>query len=47
MHLAEHQVIDRHDRRLVSIDVAAYASKNRYNPTLYEVRQALIFESRT
>src|SRR5215472_8082168 len=46
MQLVEQHVIDRRDRRFVSIDAAAFASKNLYNAALYEVRQAYIFEHR-
>ena len=46
MQLVEQHVIDRHDSRLVPIDVAAFASKNLYNAALYEVRQVFIFERR-
>ncbi|HYU77307.1 MAG TPA: transposase [Ktedonobacteraceae bacterium] len=40
MQLTEQHVIDRADPRYDVIDAAAFASKNLYNATLYEMRQA-------
>ncbi|HEV8193452.1 MAG TPA: hypothetical protein VGP82_18470 [Ktedonobacterales bacterium] len=40
MHLVEHHVITRADRRFTAIDCAAFASKNLYNKALYGTRQA-------
>jgi putative transposase len=45
MHLTEQHVIDRRDLRYQSIDAVAFASKNLYNATLYEVRQSFIHHS--
>ena len=42
MQLVEQHRIDRHDPRWAAIDVAAFASKNPYNATLYQTRQAYI-----
>ncbi len=39
--LTEQHVIDRKDPRYAAIDAAAFASKNLYNASLYEMRQAL------
>ena len=47
MHLVEQHRIDRHDPRWAAIDIAAFASKNLYNATLYETRQAYIFRHHT
>jgi putative transposase len=46
MQLVEQHVIDRRDRRFVSIDAAAFLAKNLYNAALYLVRQSFIFEHR-
>ncbi len=43
MQLVEQHVISKHDPRYAPIDVAAFASKNLYNASLYEMRQAFIF----
>jgi putative transposase len=40
MQLVEQHVIDRHDPRFQVIDQACFASKNLYNASLYQVRQA-------
>src|SRR5713101_7038508 len=44
MQLVEQHIIDRKDPRFATIDVAAFKSKNLYNATLYEIRQAFIHE---
>ena len=47
MQLVEQHRIDRHDPRWQAIDVAAFASKNLYNATLYQTRQASVFQNHT
>lgn len=42
MQLVERHVIARRDPRYALIDEAAFKSKNLYNATLYELRQAFI-----
>ncbi len=42
MQLVEQHVIDKNDSRYEVIDRVAFASKNLYNATLYEMRQAYI-----
>ena len=42
MYLTEQHVIDRDDPHFAVMDEAAFASKNLYNATLYEMRQAFI-----
>src|SRR5689334_14699905 len=42
MRLVERHRIDRHDLRFAAIDSAAFASKNRYNAALYQMRQQFI-----
>ncbi len=42
MQLVEQHRIDRHDPRFAPIDAAAFASKNLYNATLYQMRQQFI-----
>ena len=46
MQLVEQHRIDRHDSRWAAIDVASFASKNLYNATLYQTRQAYIKDHR-
>jgi putative transposase len=46
MQLVEQHVISKHDPRYTAIDAAAFASKNLYNATNYELRQAFIHEGR-
>jgi putative transposase len=45
MQVVEQHVIGKHDPRYAVIDRAAFASKNLYNASLYEMRQAYIFHS--
>ncbi len=40
MQLVEQHIIDRHDARFAVIDPACFASKNLYNASLYQLRQA-------
>ncbi len=40
MQLTEQHIINRDDPRFAVIDAAAFKSKNLYNATLYEMRQA-------
>lgn len=47
MQLVEQHVISKCDPRYAVIDAAAFASKNLYNATLYETRQAYIHEGRS
>lgn len=42
MQLVEKHIIGRHDPRYAVIDAACFASKNLYNASLYEIRQAFI-----
>ncbi len=44
MQWVEKHVIDRADSRFDALDAACFASKNLYNASLYEVRQAFVFE---
>ena len=44
MQLTEQHVIDQSDPRFAVIDAAAFKSKNLYNASLYEMRQAFIHE---
>jgi putative transposase len=44
MQLVESHIIKPIDPRYPKIDAACFASKNLYNATLYEVRQAFIFQ---
>ena len=44
MQLVEQTIIRKSDPRYDMIDRAAFASKNLYNATLYEMRQAFIFQ---
>ncbi|HLG63840.1 MAG TPA: transposase [Ktedonosporobacter sp.] len=44
MQLTEQHIITCDDPRFAAIDAAAFASKNLYNATLYEMRQAFIFQ---
>lgn len=44
MQLVELHRIDHHDPRFTAIDAAAFASKNLYNATLYQMRQQFIHE---
>jgi len=46
MQLVEQHIIDKSDPRYTVIDAAAFASKNLYNATNYELRQAFICEGR-
>lgn len=46
MQLTERHVIDRSDPRFAAIDAAAFTSKNLYNATLYEIRQAYILDGK-
>src|SRR6266849_5757873 len=46
MQLVEQHIIDRKDPRYAVIDAAAFASKNLYNATNYEYRQAFIHEGK-
>jgi len=46
MQLVEQHVISKTDPRYAKIDKAAFASKNLYNATLYEIRQAFIHEGK-
>src|SRR6266571_2303079 len=46
MQLVEQHVISKSDPRFAVIDAAAFASKNLYNATLYEMRQAFIFQGK-
>ena len=45
MYLTEQHVIDKDDPRFAMIDEVAFASKNLYNASLYEMRQAFIHHS--
>ncbi len=47
MQLTEQHIIDRKDPRYAIIDAAAFASKNLYNATLYELRQAFFASGTT
>lgn len=44
MQLVELHRIDHHDPRFTAIDAAAFASKNLYNATLYQMRQQFIHD---
>ncbi len=44
MQLVEQHIINKADSRYVSIDAAAFASKNLYNLANYHMRQAFIFQ---
>ncbi len=44
MHLVEQHIINSKDPRFAVIDAAAFASKNLYNASNYEMRQAFIHE---
>jgi putative transposase len=44
--LVEQHVISTHDPRYAAVDEAAFASKNLYNATLYQIRQAFIHEGK-
>jgi len=46
MQLVEQHVIGKNDPRYAVIDEAAFKSKNLYNATLYEIRQAFIHEGK-
>src|SRR6266568_1863507 len=46
MQLVEQHIINKADSRYVSIDAAAFASKNLYNLANYHVRQAFIFQGK-
>src|SRR2546430_16554322 len=46
MQLVEQHVIKKSDPRYGVIDKAAFASKNLYNASLYEIRQAFIHEGK-
>lgn len=45
MQLVEQHRIDRHDPRFAAIDAVTFASKNLYNSSLYQKRQAYIHET--
>lgn len=47
MQLVEQHRIDRHDPRWQAIDAASFASKNLYNATLWQTRQAYVFQNHT
>jgi putative transposase len=47
MRLVEQHRIDRHNPRFGAIDAAAFASKNLYNASLYQMRQRFIQEHST
>ena len=46
MQLVEQHIINRNDPRFALIDAAAFKSKNLYNATNYEIRQAFIHEGK-
>ena len=46
MQLVEQHVISKRDPRYAAIDAAAFASKNLYNQTTYQIRQAFIHEGK-
>jgi len=46
MQLVEQHLVSKRDPRYAAIDAAAFASKNLYNQTTYQIRQAFIHEGK-